>query len=56
MIYIKWNVTQPSKKNEFLQFVMMWMELEGIMLSQESSQRKKYNMIHSCMEFKKQNR
>ena len=34
-----WNVTQPLKRNEILQFAAVWMDLEGIMLS-EISQRK----------------
>ena len=37
--YIQWSITQQSKKNEILPFATMWIELEGIMLS-EISQRK----------------
>ena len=36
-IYIQWSITWQS--NEMLPFATMWMELEGIMLS-EISQRK----------------
>lgn len=40
-IHIQWNITQPSKKNEVLPFTMIWVELEGIMLSEIGHQRKK---------------
>ena len=44
-IYIQWNIMQPSK-NEILPFAMIWMELEGIMLSEISqSGKNKYHMI-----------
>jgi len=34
------NITQPSK-NEILPFAMMWMELEGIMVSEISQSEKR---------------
>lgn len=33
-IYKQWTTTQPSKKNENLPFATMWVDLEGIMLSE----------------------
>ena len=45
------------KKNEILLFAMTWMELECIMLSEISQQRKTNTILfHSYLEFKKQNR
>ena len=44
------------KKNEILPFATMWMELEGIMLS-EISQRKTNTIgLHPYEDFKRQNR
>ena len=43
------------KKNEILPFATMWMELEGIMIS-EISQRKTIIRLHSYEDFKTQNR
>ena len=44
-IYIQWNIMQPSKY-EMLPFVMTWMELEDIMLSEISqSEKDNYLMI-----------
>ena len=41
-----WYITQPQKKNEILPFVMTWMDLEGIMLSEISqTERDKYHML-----------
>ena len=46
-----WN-TKPSK-NEILPFAIMWMELEGIMLSKISqSEKGNYHISHSYVEFK----
>ena len=45
------------KKNEILPFATTWMELESMMLSEISqSEKDKYHMIYSYVEFKKQNR
>ena len=38
-----WNASQPQKKNGILPFLTMWMDQEGIMLS-ETSQRKTNTM------------
>ena len=49
-------VTQQSKRmNEILPFATMWMELEGIMLS-EISTRKTNIWLHSSGDFEVQNR
>ena len=42
--HTQWNTTQPSKKNEFLPFAMMWIELKGTMLS-EMAEKDKYHMV-----------
>ena len=42
------------KKNEILPFATMWMELEGIMLSEIRERQKSYDF--SCEDFKRQNR
>ena len=34
------------KKNEFLPFATMWMELEGIMLSEIRERQKSYDFTH----------
>ena len=39
-VYTQWNITQPLKKNEILPFATMWIELEGIMLSEISQSEK----------------
>ena len=44
------------KKNEILPFAMMWLELEGIMLSEISQRKTNTRWFHSYVEFKKQNR
>ena len=52
MVYI-YNGILAIKKNEILPFATMWMDLEGIMLS-EISQRKTITVCyHLCMESKK---
>ena len=44
------------KKNEILPFVTMWMDLEGIMLSEKDRQRKTNTVrSHLYMESKKYN-
>ena len=48
-IFIKWNISQPLKKNEILPFVTTWMDLEGIMLNEISEKEKdKYCLILVC--------
>ena len=42
------------KKNEILPFATMWMELEGIMLSEIRERQKSW--LHSYEDFKRQNR
>ena len=37
--HTQWSTTQPSK-NEILPFAMMWIEVEGIMLSEISQSEK----------------
>ena len=32
--YTQWNITQPLKKKEILSFVITWMDIESIMLSE----------------------
>jgi len=44
MVYIQWNITQPAK-TEILPFAKMWMELEGIMLSEINQSEKDNYMI-----------
>ena len=44
------------KKNEILPFATMWMELEGIMLSEISQRKTKIIRLHSYEDFKRQNR
>ena len=39
-MHTKQNITQPEK-NEILQFATTWMNLEGMMLSEIITQRKK---------------
>ena len=38
-VYIKWNITQPLKKNEILPFAATWMGLEIITLSKSGRER-----------------
>ena len=43
------------KKKKILPFVTVWMDLENIMLNEISqSEKKKYHMFHSYMEFNTQ--
>ena len=44
------------KKNAILPFATMWMELEGIMLSDISQRKTQTILIHSYEDFKRQNR
>ena len=44
------------KKNEILPFTTMWMELEGIMLSEISQRKTNIISFHSYEDFKRQNR
>jgi len=45
-VYIYDGILLSHQKNETLPFAMMWMELEGIMLSEISqSEKEKYYMI-----------
>ena len=44
------------KNNEILPFATMWMELEGIMLSEISQRKTKIIWLHSREDFKRQNR
>ena len=45
------------RKNEILPFATMWMELEGIMLSEISqSEKERYHSFHSYVELEKLNR
>ena len=44
------------KKNEILPFAIMWMELEGIMLSEISQRKTKIIGLHSFEDLKRQNR
>ena len=45
-----------TKKNEILPFATMWMELEGIMLSEISQRNTNIIRLHSDEDFKRQNR
>jgi hypothetical protein len=36
VIYIQWNSIQPQRKNEILSFTGKWMELESIIISEDS--------------------
>ena len=38
--YMRWNTTQPKKKNEVLPFATMWMALENIILSEMSDRER----------------
>ena len=52
------NTIQPLKKNETLSFVIAWMDLDGIMLSennQRGERQVQYNFIH-MWNFKKQSK
>ena len=42
--YMKWNITQPLKKNETMPYAATWTDPEIIILS-EITQRDKYHMI-----------
>ena len=45
------------QKNEILPYATTWLELESIMLSEISqSEKDKYHMIYTYVEFKKQNK
>lgn len=44
--YIQWNLTLPLKNNEILPFLTMWVDPEGVMLS-EISQMGKCNSLIS---------
>ena len=44
------------KKNEILPFATMWMELEGIMLSEISQRKTKIILFHLYEDFKRQKR
>ena len=44
------------KKNEILPFAIMWMEVEGVMLSQISQRETDIVGFHLYVEFEKQNR
>ena len=45
------------KKKEILSFATAWMGLENVMLSEISqSEKDKYHMIHSYVEFNEQNK
>ena len=44
------------KTNEILPFAPMWMDLEGIMLSEISQRQTKIIWLHSYEDFKRQNR
>ena len=48
-MYIQWNVNQPLKKDEMLPFTMIWIELEGIMLSQTSQSEKDNHHMFSLL-------
>ena len=44
--HTQWNVTQPSLKNEILPFAIIWMDLEGMILSKmNQTEKDKYHMI-----------
>ena len=52
------NTIQPLKENETLSFVMAWMDLDGIILSennQRGERQVQYNFIH-MRNLKKQNK
>ena len=40
------NITQLSKKNEILPFVAIWMDLEGITLSEVRKRQIRYDFIY----------
>ena len=43
--YIQWNITQPLKKNEPMPFASIWIDLEGVLLSEVSqTEKEKYRM------------
>ena len=45
------------KKNKILPFATVWMELEGIMLSEIRERQKSYDFTHETkLHFKRQNR
>ena len=52
------NTIQPLKENETLSFVMAWMDLDGIILSENNPRGERqvqYNFIH-MRNLKKQNK
>ena len=46
VVYIYNGVLPAIKKNEILSFATMWMELEGIMLSEIRERQKSYDFTH----------
>ena len=43
-MYTQWNTTQPLKKNKIMPLAASWMELQTLILSEES-QREKDNTV-----------
>ena len=56
VIYIYNGVLLGNQKNEILPFATMWMELEGIILSEISQRKTKIIWLHTYEDFKRQNR
>ena len=55
VIYIQWDITQ-LQKNEILSFVIIWMNLEVIMLSEISQTETNTILFYFYVESKKQSR
>ena len=54
VVYVHNGINSAIKNDEYPPFALMWMELEGIMLSEISqSEKDKHYLVHSFGEYKK---